>query len=243
MYNGEHLLLTGTEDSSFSESLQKLKQRGCSVLVCGLVPSDDINRLSVRLLSGPDSQMTRTQLFGLIDRDISSVHSRLGLIDADGEATRVIDMQILTRSTDTRASTDGVSPLNIAAVPSDIDEFETEIRQEMVTSDRSVEETGSSELRVCIDSLSPFLTEYDTTRVEAFLDALDQMAISTGSIVHTILPVRHDSSIVDRLTPFFDIVIALRSTTKDTIQQQWYVLLSDHRTDWIRPEAIRLHNF
>lgn len=230
----ERLLLTKEEKSSFSELLQKLKQRGCSVLVCGLVPRSDINCLSARLLDNSNSQTAQTRLFGLIDQDIDSVRRRLKLINADGGGTSVIDTQILTRSANSMASCDAIGPLDITTIINDIDEFETAIHHEISTA-ASAE---SSELRVCIDSLSPFLAEYDTTRVESFLDAIDQRAISTGGIIHTILPVKHDSSIVERITPFFDIIIALRSTGEGTVQQRWYVPLSNHRTDWISRESI-----
>lgn len=226
--------LRGLGGSSFGETLQELKRHGCNVLVCGGVPRSDIRHLSARLLGGSTEPNNVTQVFGLFDQDVTSVHGRLALIDGDLSGAHVITTDGEMRSTTTAGpSAPGAHSLNVTTVSRDLERFEVALHQAIDEFGDRDEDSGGKALRVCIDSLQPLFAEYDAERVDAFLFDLDETVGVNRCMTHSILPVAYDAPIVKRITPHFDIVMSLRVAEGNSVQQQWRLVASDYWTDWI----------
>lgn len=230
------------ENSSFSETLDRLKQRGCSVLVSGLVSDEGINQLSAQLFGDPTVQHDRIRLFGLIGRDVKLVRDRIAGFDADGETTSVITTQDAVRSVSAADSVNDVISLNKTVVSNDVDTFSLALHHTIAEINRTYGRLEPAELRVCIDSLAALLAENDTEQVEMFLDNINQVAIGTRGIIHAVLPSKHDAPVVRRLKPYFDIVVNLRMTEKQVVQQ-WELPLSGHQTEWFPVERSSPYGF
>ena len=227
--------LRGMGNSSFRETLRDLKQHGCNVLLCGALPRDDIEYLSTRLLGESSGVSDVTRLFGLLDQDIASVHSRLALIDGSLDSAHVIATDSEMRSAsaaDSSTLTDG-HRLNVTTVPRDIERFEIALHRTIEEFGCEHDENGHTTLRVCVDSLQPLFAGYETERIEGFLFDLDEAAGANQCMIHSILPVAHDAPIVKRITPHFDIVMSLRVAEGSAVQEQWRLVASDYWTDWI----------
>lgn len=212
----------GVSDSAtFAQALGTLKQEGSNILLVG-ERSTDAQLSACHRLLGEDRRDSRYRLFVLTDDSgCSSCHD-----GRDGRTrTRVIrrgtenDPSSAVQA-DSVVGTELLGALGTEVVET-VDEFEDE-----------VDGLDPSELRVCVDSLAPLLTEHDRQNVFRFLHMLTSRIRQADGMGHFHLPVDRDHDSVRLFEPLFDAVVEVRTRNGGT-EQRWH--LRDQRTssDWI----------
>lgn len=163
------------------------------------------------------------------------MHTRLTSADVSIQSVRVISMEDVLRSPSAGNSTNSCQ-YEISTVSSDTNSLENALRHEIAELERDHGGFSPAQLRICVDVLPPLMVKEDNVSVEAFLDALDQMAAETKGMVHCILPLAHDAPLTERFIPYFDVTISLRLTEEGIAQQQWYLPVTNYRTNWFPVE-------
>lgn len=197
-----------TTDGVVAQTLAGLKRRGCSLLYVGASCSAHADACD--RASGADSEGVR-RLLVRTDRYESCVN---------GDVERVIDVPTPTR----RAATVSSTP----SVP-ETDRLAREIAAEMQALAADVDRIGG--VRVCFDSLRPFVEVVDDRHLRAFLEELSDAARETEAVVHTHLPATLDAIPV-WLFECFDAVIEV-SGQGETTFQRWHFPDCDTPTEWV----------
>lgn len=205
---------SGTGD--FGDALCALKRRGSGLLVVGETGDGTHLALSRRLLGRDDGQCRRRVV---VLTDSPATAGRRIPDAAPPDTYRVIDHRPQTRSA--AASTGGAPP------PSDLDRLEAEIVDaiEALGPPESVE---PAELRVCVDSLRPLVTDGGVQAVVTFLDTVLTAVRDRRGMAHAHLPVAYDAPLVGVFAPSFDAVIQLRPG-----EHRWHLTREDRATKWL----------
>lgn len=200
----------------FGDALCALKRRGSGLLLVGETGDGTHLALSRRLL-GRDDGDCRRRIVVLTDSPATA--DRRIPDAAPAETYRVIDHRPQTRSA---AATSGDrSP------PTDLDRLEDEI----VDAIQVVEPPGSlapAELRVCVDSLRPLVTDGGVQAVASFLDTVLTAVRDRRGMAHAHLPVAYDAPLVGVFAPSFDAVVQLRPG-----EHRWHLTREDRATKWL----------
>lgn len=217
----------GGDVRAFRSGLRELKREGCALLVVGHVHGELLDAVSARLLGDVGGSRDRTRLFGLLDRGLGRVATRLSLaggaapgphrvVTTADERTAVVDWAGIDRDDVTRVP--DVAGF-VEALPAAIDD----------AAGRGGFAPG--ELRVCVDSLRP-LVRAPAVSETAFVGTVREAVRSHRGMAHLVLPARPDGDLAASLAPAFDAVVAVR--TRDARREQrWHLRNVDYRTAWM----------
>lgn len=192
-------------DAAVAETLSAVKQRGGSVLVVG--PSEashtDICR---RFLDGDAEKIAvRTE------RSASS----------ETTVDRVIERTAPTRSASASRSSSRQLPRSV-----DIESVSEDLRTEM----RDTAGEASS-VRVCFDSLRPFVDSGADRQLADALEAIRATARETDAVVHFHLPAMR-GAVSSTLLDAVDLVVEVRRQG-DATYQRWQVGSEEPTTEWV----------
>ena len=228
-------MVSGGNDASvaFSQRLQRLKQRGCNLLVVGSVPDSVFSLASNQMLGDP--ALHRHRLFVLTDADTSTARGRLPAASTSSitETTKIVDHVPSARSAVAQA---GAATGRISAervYDEDLDTLCTRVADTIETWECREGQFEPGRFRLCFDSLRPIVDGYSRKAVSRFLDRLTAEVRGVRGMGHFILPVERDDEAVDWLTPTFDAVVELRTVNDTREQERWYLPEENLTTDWI----------
>ena len=183
------------EAGTFAEALATLKREGSGLLLVGPACDGTHLTLSRRLLGEDGGGRPRRRVLVLTD-GVDAPERRLPA-SAATDRYRIIDRRPMTRGVAAQAGPDV-----------DLDGLAREFHE--AVDDLAPDDSfAPAELRVCVDSLRPFVDDPALT-VEPWLDdVLDRVRTARG-MAHAHLPVARDDPAVEALAPRFDAVVELR---------------------------------
>jgi hypothetical protein len=229
----------------FRRRLADLKRNGCNVLLVG---TDALDAACERLL-GESSAGPRYRLFVTADERPATAHAKLARVQSGPyrDSAAVVDWNADVRGS---VATDG---------PDSDDSFETgpgvrdsdgpAFRETTVESDDLADlgsvvedlvetfsaESGSlspAELRLCFDSLTPVIADYDEAEIRRFLGDLTETVERVDGMAHYHLPAEYDSETVASVEHMFDAVVEVRRTDGG-VEQRWHLTDPDITTRWL----------
>jgi len=191
-------------DASVAQGLAGLKREGGSVLVVGAA-CDAQRTVCDRFLEGEDPAV-----FVDTDRPVR---------DGDAEA-----VERLERTFSTRSAAAGEAPSPASGITSLGADLETAILGH-------THDDHEDTLRVCFDSLRPFVDATDVQDLTAALASLGETARDTSSLVHVHLPAMPEA-VPRSLFEAVDAVVEVRRQNRTTYQR-WRFPGATDATDWI----------
>jgi len=211
----------GTE--TFAQSLAALKRRGCSLLVVGAAPDtavDVCGRLLGNAVAGPRRRVV--VLAGATPGAGERLSKPASDPVPDRELLRVVDRRGPTRSGSATGAETGTAapPVGLESLEADVERAIAELEPE--------QGLDPAELRVCLDSVGPFLDANGADRTRALLATLGDRTRAHDGMFHAHLPLPHGTPRVETLSDPFDAVVELRPS-----EQRWHVTDEGLTTDWL----------
>lgn len=139
-----------------------------------------------------------------------------GSVHREADFAAVVDRPVKTRSAARAAP----------STPVGLDSLLRDVRSTM----RRVAD-GDSTLRVCFDSLSPFVDSTPVPELASFLESLRETARETGAILHVHLPAMA-GAVPEALLDSVDAVVEL-SRRGESTYQQWRLPEEEATTEWV----------
>lgn len=225
------------KSATFAHALGTLKQKGSNILLVGSGASGAHGATCLRLLGDTnDHERSRYRLFVLTEQQCCSHEhgkTRGDVYGRDEKADENETTRIITRSVTGQKRTEERSPTESVVGTELLSPLGSEIIETVNDFDEVANGLEPSELRVCVDSLVPLLTEHNSENVFRLLHVLTLRIRQANGMGHFHLPVDADHDAVNLLEPLFDAVVEVR--THDGVpEQRWH--LRDQRTtsDWIQ---------
>lgn len=190
-------------DAAIAQGLSALKREGGSVLVLGAAP--DAHAAVCEEFLGADTEQVVVCTEGSVRTECDTV-----------EPTTVIERPVKTRSTAAQPS----GPSDMGA-----------IEEDLAAAVGRLAADGSS-VRVCVDSLRPFVDDADRSRLLAFLREVRSLAASTGTVLHLHLPAPPEAVPVG-LFETVDAVVELQQLGEHA-HQRWHVPERASTSEWVR---------
>lgn len=211
----------------FGRALRDLKRDGCNVLVTGHLPSMDLHVVSSRLLGGEPGR--RVRVFCLTNRGLETARRRLSLVQPGLGRPVVVDAVGESRSV-AGAASDGLN-LDIRAAPCGPGQLCSEVCAAVSGVESRHGPLEPAMLRLCLESLQPYVAECDRDAVRAFVADVGQAVVDVCGIGHYVLPAEQPSDRPSWLDPMFEVVVEHR-VREDTTQQRWLLPSRDVATGW-----------
>jgi hypothetical protein len=235
--------------AAFSTKLETLKRRGVSLLV--LSDPGSSPEICDHLL-GDDTEVRR-RLFVSAGRGDSPAErpvpdpSRLGVVEATGDPTRSSNESVV-RPTPNETVLDATGDLPIPDRPGPIGPAESAVwYSRLATLDDlpgmarhvhrhlkrfEVYDPDPSEIRLCFDSLDPFVDTVDHRDLFRFLHVLTNRLRAADAMGHFHLSAAADPVTIRTFRPLFDATVEVRATI-DGPQQRWTLRDTGIQTDWL----------
>lgn len=188
-------------DAAVAQALSELKREGGSVLVLGAAHAGHTD-VCERFLGGDAAEV-------LVSTD--------GSVTGATDPSAVVDRPVQTRS---------AARPTPAETPTDLDSLHREIRSTV----RRLSEDGH-QLRICVDSLRPYVDATPDRELVSFLDSLQEIAREFDAVVHVHLPAM-PGAVPEALSSAVDAVVELNRRGEATYQQ-WYLPESDATSEWV----------
>jgi hypothetical protein len=235
--------------AAFSTELETLKQHGVSLLV--LSDPGSSPAICDHLL-GDDTEVRR-RLFVSAGRgdtpgDRSAPDSsRLGVVEVTGDPTRS-SSDAVARPTPNETGRDPTADLPIPDRPGPVGPDESAAWYSRLTTLEDLPglarhvnrhlrrfeaaDPDPSEIRLCFDSLDPFVDTVDQRDLFRFLHVVTNRLRAADAMAHFHLSAAADAVTVRTLRPLFDATVEVRATV-DGPQQRWTLRDAGLRTDWL----------
>lgn len=139
-----------------------------------------------------------------------------GSVHCDADPSAVVDRPVKTRSTARSVS---------SSAPTDLDSLLREVRTAVDGFD------DDASLRVCFDSLRPYVDSTPERELVSFLRSLRETAREADAVVHVHLPAMADA-VPEALSVAVDAVVELNRQGESTYQQ-WYLPEKDATSEWV----------
>lgn len=208
-------------EAEFTRTLQRLKRRGCNLLLVGTVSDGVLTAASQKLLGDASERRYRlVVLSGMARAD----DSRLPADDAAGAA------QVVTHGAERRAGGGVDAELSEHHVD-DIAELGSAISESITTFGDEGDGLNPGELRVCLDSLDSLLSRYDRPVVRQFLGIVTGQIRGANGMGHVVLPYDYEDETVQEFAPLFDAVIEYR--VAEGGQERWHFTHRDLESPWL----------
>ena len=189
-------------DAAVAQGLSALKREGGSVLVVGAARVGHTDVCERFLGEDGDRVFVRTE----------------GSVHCDADAAAVVDRPVKTRSAAATAPSDA---------PPSLDSLQWDVRSAVRQAD---DDEGADTLRVCFDSLRPFVDATPEPELVSFLESLRDTGRETGAVVHVHLPAMVDA-VPEALYAAVDAVVELRRRGESTYQQ-WHLPGEGETSEW-----------
>lgn len=212
----------------FRHRLSTLKQNGSNILVVG---TDASPRACERLLGESDAK-PRRRLFVTTDSTPRTARARLESVRArsvQGSAT-ILDVNGVARGT-SADDPDGPS-VRVETVEDDLDALEDAVEEAIEAFETDSGSLSPAELRVCFESLTPLVEEYERRDFRRFLLRVSERVTEVSGMAHYHVSAEYDSEIVRSLRPLFDAVLEVRQG-EEQAEQRWHLVGEDITTDWL----------
>lgn len=217
----------------FQEVLQRLKQRGCNLLVTGAVSEEVTVQATRTLLGAPDAD--RKRVVALSDSRRGNIHERLPPgVGSDHPDVWIIDQDAKQRSVPQAARSVGVDLPTGTADQGALNQLREEIIAAINYFGEADGQLAPTELRLSVSSLGRLAHEYDVDSVARFVRSVSAMVQGVRGMAHYHLTRPDDDEVVNRLSSLFDARIELRQREGLPTEQRWHVPQNDQTTDWIR---------
>lgn len=219
------------ETTELIQELDALKQRGSNLLLVGSrMPAT--HRAACRQFLGDADAEPRRRVFALAD-PCTSLEDRFP--DGTGDPDRHRVVRYGTRSRSAAAARTDPSPSRSEPSVEHDDLGDLGLAISTAITDAEAESGGLSpaELRLCFDSLTPLVSEYDPDAMFRFLHLLTHRIRSVDGMAHYHLTSDRDDRTVALLEPLFDAVVELRPC-ENGLQQRWYLRDSGLTTGWLQ---------
>lgn len=228
----------------FRESLSRLKDGGCNLLVTGTVGTDVTDAMSRRLLGASDH--SRKRVIALIDRSIGDAEDLLPQgVSVGDPSVAIVDHSVTTRDgtttqgTSTRIETDeplwrgGRGGRTGTGEHASVDHLQRELCVAMA--DLEAESAGfePAELRVAVVTLRTLLDHYDVEAVERLVRSVRAHVLGVSGMAHYHLPLPDSDELVQQISPLFDARIELRAENGHPPEQRWH-LRDGGQSPWIQ---------
>lgn len=216
------------ESATIANTLGALKQEGSNILLVGTGASTG-HRSACRRLLGESSRGPRYRIFVRNENarcshgPAASEQSEYG--HGSDDATRVI-----VRSDDPdRYDDSGEGP---AVVGTDLlSLLGIEVIETVSELDDAAGELEPSELRLCVDSLGPLLSDHRPENVFRLLHVVTSRVRQVRGMGHFHLPLGVDHDAVNLLEPLFDAIVEVR-TDDGGAEQRWHLREKRTTSDW-----------
>lgn len=216
--------------STFAEALDRLKSRGCLVLVVGPV-GDDAKYAGCRRLLGDELSETRRRLFLTTDRSVAN-HPGAKATCGHSEPT---DSRAITYKTGARgtaaAPMESTLQIENEVVHGDLDDLLAVTESAIVGLETRAGEFEPGELRVCVDDLAALIAHDDDVAVVEFISALRERILDASGLGHAHLSRDVPAAPVDAIACLFDAILEVDSS--DECRQRWHVRHAGISTDWL----------
>lgn len=226
----------------FRHRLSQLKRNGSNILLVG---TDALAATCERLL-GEAGAGPRYRLFVTTDAGAEVARKKLTAVDPrpDHDAAAVVNWRTHVRGGATTdddgdfqmqgasRSRNGDGPLlrNVTVESDDLRDLGVAIDDTVEAFEATVEHVSPAELRLCFDSLTPLVTDYEDRDARRFLLGVTETVDRVDGMGHYHLPADYDSETVASVSPLFDAVVDVRPVD-DGVEQRWH--LDDITTDWL----------
>lgn len=218
------------ETTALVQELDALKQHGSNLLVVGSrMPA--AHGAACRQLLGEATTQSRRRLFVLAD-PCASESGRLPTGADDPNRHSVIRYDATSRSA-AAAVTPSSTPIPERHVEGDLGSLGLDISETIAEFEATSGGLTPAELRLCFDSLTPLVSEYDPESLFRFLHLLTHRIRSVDGMAHYHLTTDRSNRTVALLEPLFDAVIEL-CLREDTLYQRWYLRDSGLTTGWLQ---------
>jgi hypothetical protein len=220
------------ERDEFIGKLERWKYEGCSILVVG--DALDLLRQTSELLLGEEGN-DRYRIFVRTDAGAESVYDRLPEASASNtrNRTKILDYDSIPRSATTELATEQD---RIPEVPvyGGLDRVYDEITETMAEFEFQNDRLPANALRLSVDTLRPFLEEYDHEEVRRWIHHIDNATKSYQGIAHYLLPKPYTSETVQRLQGQFEAIIEVRPYNDEGAErkERWHIPNQDITTPW-----------
>lgn len=221
------------EAAAFTRALAALKRRGSNLLLVGAAGEPQLAACS-HLLG--DAVEPRRRLFVFTDAG-DGIGSRLPESARRRDAVTVIRRRSLTRgateANGTTTEADGAMPVPERTVEDDrLAALGDAIVDAIVEFDEVTAGLAPAELRVCVDSLRPLLSDHSEETLFRFLHVLTGEIRRVNGMGHFHLPIERDERPVRLLSPLFDAVVEVEGSDGG-MKQRWHLRDGDLTTDWL----------
>ncbi|MCU4740320.1 hypothetical protein OB955_02170 [Halobacteria archaeon AArc-m2/3/4] len=234
------------KSATFAHALGTLKQQGSNILLVGSA-SEAHGATCLRLLGETnDHDQSRYRLFVVTEQPCCSHEHGHGHGKTRADGDRPGDdpnehenedehttTRIITRSADGPERTGELSPNESVVGTELLSPLGSEIIETVNEFDDVSGGLEPSELRVCVDSLVPLLTEHNSENVFRLLHVLTLRIRQANGMGHFHLPIDADHDAVNLLEPLFDAVVEVRSRDGAS-EQRWHLRDQQTSSDWIQ---------
>ncbi|MDL5362030.1 hypothetical protein [Halalkalicoccus sp. NIPERK01] len=218
------------ETTALVQELDALKQHGSNLLVVGSrMPA--AHGAACRQFLGEATTQARRRLFVLAD-PCTPESGRLPTGSDDPNRYSVIRYDATSRSA-AAAAAPSSTPVPERRVEGGLGSLGLDISEAIAEFEATSGGLTPAELRLCFDSLTPLVSEYDPESLFRFLHLLTHRVRSVDGMAHYHLTTDRSNRTVALLEPLFDAVIEL-CLREDTLYQRWYLRDSGLTTGWLQ---------
>lgn len=220
------------ERDEFIGKLKRWKYEGCSILVVG--DALDLLRQTSELLLGEEGN-DRYRILVRTDAEPRSVYDRLPEASVSNvrNQTKILDYDSIPRSAtaDVRAEQERIPEVPVCG---GLDDLYDEITETMEEFEFQNDGLPANALRLSVDTLRPFLEEYDHDEARRWIHHIGNATKSYRGIAHYLLPKPYTSETVQRLQGQFEAVIEVRPYDDEggERKERWHVPDQDITTPW-----------
>lgn len=228
-FHGYRVSVAADGTITLQSELDRLKQSGVNLLVCGAVPDTVRDEMSARLLS--DVTYDRTALFALSDRPTQTALDRLAAAQIPQQRAHILSTNDPARSAAPQPTTTE-SDVTMSTVDSTLDDVHEAILETLSDLDEQNDGFASAELRVCFDSLRPFIDTAEQEQLTTVLSQLCEAVDQRDGMGQFLLPSAFESASVQSVRSLFDVVVELRIGEQEP-EYRWHLHPTDFTTRWV----------
>lgn len=216
---------------TFPEQLDELKRRGCALL---LVTEPDGEPVACDRLLGHDVHQRR-RLFVPTTVPVATVLDRCGRTEPDASNLGVVDVTTTARSVAAQGPVTDGPDLDDSWYDSvddlrALDRIAAKAFDHVSRFERTDPDPG--EIRLCLESLDPFVDCVSDERLFAFVHQLLGAVRTALGMSHVHVSAAFPAETRRLLRPLFDATVHVRSG-EDGQEQRWEVHESGYETEWL----------
>jgi hypothetical protein len=211
----------------FREELASLREKGCTMLVVGEVPTEVSQRACSALCGDPATERVAIRTGGgctCLDHPEDAGHCHT--VEWAGQARGA------AAATEART---GTGDLQFARAEGGATEVRTlaELGEATTaTVKRAAEGADTGDLRLCVDSLGPLVEASSERAVFKYLHQLNAAVRDAGGIGHVHLPMDRETDRATVLGALFDVTVELELFGGEP-RQRWYLHEAGIVSDWL----------